>query len=87
MCVYSEEGRDWPVDHAIVEFGGTYVDADGVFDARNLKAGRRILLKDDPDNPVAWFEDDFLDDQAFVILGRILAKTVADYLDVPPVPS
>ena len=80
VCVYSEEGRDWPVDHAIVEFGGAYFDADGVFDARNLKAGRRILSKDDPGNPVAWFDDGFLNDREFALLGRILAKTVASYM-------
>jgi hypothetical protein len=82
LCDYGDGQKDWGADHAVVFVNGHYYDFNGVFDPVSFKA---MLDADDakrgegpferkmlPKHQAGWFEDEFLDDEQWAGLLRVL---------------
>ena len=88
MARYDEDFDEWNADHAVVKINGQYYDYNGVFDPetyavhlakldkfRNQGPYRREMM---PKSKINWFEDEWLDQQQWDGLLRVL-KTGLPY--------
>lgn len=78
VCEYDPDGKDWPVNHAVVRLHDHFFDFEGPHDEaellRQYKSKRKTknaVLPNNNEN-VFWFEDDFLNDEQWTKLHEIL---------------
>lgn len=75
VCRLDAASGDFPAEHALVKLGESFYDADGVFDVTRLPDGS--TLKPKSDDLVFWFDDEFLSDEQWDRLGKILSACEA----------
>ena len=76
------EQFDYPVDHAIVLFGGKFYDYEGEFDPTKILKRHTIRAK--CDDHVSWFVDDFFDDRQMRFLRRVMRRCAAGEREMRP---
>ena len=80
-CRYDTQGKDWPVDHAVVKIGDAFYDHDGLFEPPKGSRTRRMLPESD--DRIAWFRDEFLSEADMKLLKKTLSDVRASAAPAP----